>query len=603
MKNKLYTVVFFLCMMGIMGACDYLDIVPDERPTEEDAFKDKKAAERYLYSCYSFMPKEREGVYLYQTGEVVTDYDRKYLQGDYTAANLGDFHYWSRMYGGIRRCYTLLNNVDAVPKLEEELKTVYKAEAKFLIAYYHFMLLRAYGPIMLVDHEIDVTEDIPENGFLKRSPFDECVDWIANLYDEAYNSGLVVEHTTTYYGRATQLAAKALKARLLLYAASPLFNGNTKFYSNELLDPETSEPLMNLNYDVKKWERAETACQEAVELADALNYKPFSVKSEEDIPGDLYPKDVVEYGLRMSFMDKKNMEVIWADTRREGTYGPQNQSAPRDPKDDGNSWNGVAPSLATIQNFYTRNGLPISVDPEYYPSQEYYQIGSYEGESTCNLNLDREPRFYAWISFHNGWYEMQRNQQGRFRTKFRGNDDHGKKGMSTNYSLTGYLVKKWVTPAYDTHNGFTNYPWPIIRVAELYLNLAEAAAEANHLEVAKSALNRVRAHAGIPNVEESWEGIATLDQKKLIEIIRQERTIELSFEGQYGWDTRRWMTTEKILGHNPQGMSVNGTTDETFFVPIEVEMSWKFQSPKNYLLPIADTELNINQKLVQNPGY
>lgn len=600
MKNKIYTVFFILCMMGVMGACDYLDIVPDERPTEEDAFKDKKAAERYLYSCYAFMPKEREGVYLYQTGEVVTDYDRKFLQGDYTAANLGDFHYWSRMYGGIRRCYTLLKNIDAVPKMEENLKTVYKAEAKFLIAYYHFMLLRAYGPIVLVDSELDMYDD---TNFPKRSSFDVCVDWIANLYDEAYNSGLVVEHTTTYYGRATQLAAKALKARLLLYAASPLFNGNSEFYSDNLKDPETSEPLMNLTYDPKKWERAEIACQEAVNMADELNYKPFSVKNESEIPSDFYPKDMVEYGIRMSFMDKKNMEVVWADTRKEGKYGPQNQSAPRDPKDDGDSWNGVAPSLATVQNFYTKNGLPISEDPEYYTSGEYYQIGTYEGESTCNLNLDREPRFYAWVSFHNGWYEMQRNGVGRFRTKFRSNDDHGKKGMSTNYSLTGYLIKKWVTPAYDTHNGYTNYPWPIIRVAELYLNLAEAAAEANHLDVAKAALNRVRAHAGIPDVEESWKGIATLDQKKLIEIIRQERTIELSFEGHYGWDIRRWKTADKVLNHNPEGMSVNSATDEEFFNPIEVEMAWKFSSPKNYLLPISDRELNINLRLVQNPGY
>lgn len=601
MKSKLYIVLFLLCTMGLISSCNYLDIVPDERPTEEDAFKDKKAAERYLYSCYAFMPKEREGVYLYQTGEIVTDYDRKYLQGDYTAADLGDFHYWSRMYGGIRRCYTLLNNIDAVPKMEEDLKTIYKAEAKFLVAYYHFLLLRAYGPIMLVDHEMDVIN--PENEYLKRSSFDTCVDWIANLYDEAYNSGLVTEQATTYYGRATKLAAKALKARLLVYAASPLFNGNSKFYSDTLLDPETSEPLMSQNYDVAKWERAMAACQEAVTLAEGLGYKAFSVKNEEEIPSDLYPKDIVEYSLRMSFMDKKNMEVIWADTRREGTYGPQNQSAPRDPKDDGNSWNGVAPSLDIVKNFYTENGLPISEDPEYFTSDEYYRTGLYEGENTCNLHLEREPRFYAWISFHNGWYEMQRNQQGRFRTKFRSQDDHGKKGMSTNYSLTGYLVKKWTTPAYDTHNGFANYPWPIIRMAELYLNLAEAAAEANDLTVAKSALNKVREHAGIPTVEESWKGIATLNQKKLIEIIRQERTIELSFEGQYGWDTRRWMTAESILNHNPHGMNVNGASDAAFFVPTEVEMAWKFVSPRNYLLPIADTELNINQRLVQNPGY
>lgn len=114
MKNKLYQALLLIFLVAGISSCDYLDIVPDERPTEEDAFKDKNAAERYLYSCYAFMPKEREGCYLYQGGDCLTDYDRKFLEGTHTAANIGDFAYWSRMYAGIRRCYTLINNVDAV---------------------------------------------------------------------------------------------------------------------------------------------------------------------------------------------------------------------------------------------------------------------------------------------------------------------------------------------------------------------------------------------------------------------------------------------------------------------------------------------------------
>ena len=99
------------------------------------------------------------------------------------------------MYAGIRRCYTLINNVDAVPRMEEELKIIYKAEANFLIAYYHFMLLRAYGPIIIMDHEVSVSSTEK----LKRSPFDVCVKWIADKYDEACNNGLLAfnHHPTT----------------------------------------------------------------------------------------------------------------------------------------------------------------------------------------------------------------------------------------------------------------------------------------------------------------------------------------------------------------------------------------------------------------------
>lgn len=137
MKNKLYQTLLLIFLLAGVSACDYLDIVPDERPTEEDAFKDKNAAERYLYSCYAFMPKECEGVYLYQNGDLLTNYDKSFLEGTYTAANVGELTYWSRMYAGIRRCHTLISNIDAVPRMEEELKITYKAEANFLIAYYH----------------------------------------------------------------------------------------------------------------------------------------------------------------------------------------------------------------------------------------------------------------------------------------------------------------------------------------------------------------------------------------------------------------------------------------------------------------------------------
>ena len=80
MKNKLYQALLLIFLVAGISSCDYLDIVPDERPTEEDAFKDKNAAERYLYSCYAFMPKEREGCYLYQGGDCLTDYDRKFIE-------------------------------------------------------------------------------------------------------------------------------------------------------------------------------------------------------------------------------------------------------------------------------------------------------------------------------------------------------------------------------------------------------------------------------------------------------------------------------------------------------------------------------------------
>ena len=597
MKNRINIWLITLCSLVLSVSCNYLDIVPDERPTEDDAFKDKKAAERYLYSCYGFMMKERAGVTLYQHGEVVTDFEKVFLQGNYSAANIGEFHYWSRMYGGIKRCHQLIANVDNVPRLEETEKVIYKAEAKFLIAYFHFNLLRAYGPVIIADKDYPL--DMTVEQFPKRSKFDDCVTWIASLLDEAAVD-MVEQHTATYYGRATKIAAKAIKARLLLYAASPLFNGNSAFYSNTLLDGETGEPLMSQTLDPVKWEKALTACQEAITLAEGAGFRLYTGKASENKP---YPVDTVEYSLRMTFVDRDNQEVIWADTRKETSYDLQNQCTPRDPNDDGRSWNGVGPSLETVMNFYTKNGLPIHEDPTYFAENQYFEIGQYEGENTCKLHLNREPRFYAWISFHNGWYEMQRNGQQRIRTKYRNEDEQGKGTMTRNFSLTGYLVKKGVGPSYDTQNGYPDYPWPIVRLAELYLNCAEAAVECNKLDVAVTYLNKVRARGGIPSVEKSWEGIATLDQTKLRQIVHQERTIELFLEGHYGWDVRRWMEADKALNHNPYGLNTSGKSDAQFFQKMQIDMLRKFTSPTNYLLPIANTEINVNSRIVQNPGY
>ena len=633
MKNKLYQALLLIFLVAGISSCDYLDIVPDERPTEEDAFKDKNAAERYLYSCYAFMPKEREGCYLYQGGDCLTDYDRKFLEGTHTAANIGDFAYWSRMYAGIRRCYTLINNVDAVPRMEEELKIIYKAEANFLIAYYHFMLLRAYGPIIIMDHEVSVSSTEK----LKRSPFDVCVKWIADKYDEACNNGLLAVQSSSYYGRATQLAAKALKARLYLYAASPLFNGNSFYANSSLYDPETNEPLMPLDYNPSKWNTALTACQEALTLANEQKYTQFQIANESEIPEECWPKDLIQYALKMQIMDKKNMEVIWADTRTEGVYGPQNQSAPRDPVNGGNSWNGVGPTLDFVKVFYTENGLPIDEDPEFDYQNRFSVVpfpdGATYGEGqTIKLNVDREPRFYAWIAFQNGYYECQteskenayvakaeRVEGKKWLTDFTEQGNCGKQGRNNNYSKTGYLNKKGVHPGVAASKSqkepSKDYPWPVIRLAELYLSYAEACIAYNkdgYLEKGMVKLDRIRERAGLLSVKDSWknaknpivsyEGNGGLNGK-LTEIVRQERMIELYLEQQNFWDIRRWKLGDKYFNVPVKGMNIDATDINGFATVKTLPDVRNFDTPRQYLLPIPAAEVSKNPNMVQNPNY
>ena len=145
------------------------------------------------------------------------------------------------------------------------------------------------------------------------------------------------------------------------------------------------------------------------------------------------------------------------------------------------------------------------------------------------------------------------------------------------------------------------YPWPIIRLGEIYLGYAEACIEANLLDEGKIYLNKVRERAGIPKVEDSWKGVASLDQAKLREIVHRERQIELYLENHNFWDLRRWGIAES-LGEQPMGLSVKEKELERFAQPMTVDVQRRFISA-HYLLPIPIEEVNMNDKMVQNPGY
>lgn len=622
-----------VCLMTVVS-CNYLDIVPDEKATEEDAFKNPKAALRYLYSCYSYIPEARNGsssLDLLTGDDVVTPWEHekfgKFVQGTYTPSN-PIINYWHDLYKGIRQCYLMKENVGSVPGLSDDLKAEYTAEADFLVAYYHYILIRTYGPSILIKELFDVnTLGNPET-FLPRSPYDECVTWVAEQLREVATR-LPAVRTGDEYGRATATAAMALRGRLLLYAASPLFNGGEKFRSMfSSFTNADGTPLISTSYNPQKWNDAAQACKEAIDLAKANGYDLYYA-TEGALSSTPEPKDLNQRSLRFTFIDKENSpEIIFADCRKESSnYSVQGKSVPRW---GSYSWGGLAITLRQIERFYTENGLPIDEDPN-YPYANRFNITEVpadnlnaEGE-TMVMNMQREPRFYAWVSFHNGYYEVMgkdadtksnnafatkylRGEKGKEETKhliqFTKLSNQGVTSDNQQGTKSGYLNKKGVNPATSVNSsGFTpaHYPWPVIRLAELYLNYAEACVECNNLPEAKTYLNLVRKRGGVPSVEESWEGIATLDQNKLRQIVHQERHIELYLENHNFYDIRRWGEAE-VLGERPMGLSVEETDLARFAQPKEVELSRNF-IPAHYLMPLPISEINKNPNLVQNPGY
>lgn len=626
MKTIKHILLIIAVLVGF-SACDFLDVVPDEKPTEKDAFEDINAAERFLYSCYSYLPKSRSGsesLDLMTGDEVVTAFEHEkfasFPKGNYSPSSTV-ISYWNTFFQGLKQCYILLNNIASVPNMSDSQKEDYRAQVNFLIAYYHFLMIRCYGPVILITEE--PSTNILPSEYLGRSSFDQCIEFVCQKFDEAA-AILPVNRPVRQYGLATKVAAKALKAKMLLYAASPLFNGNAEFYRN-FVDHE-GNPLMPLAYDADKWVKAKQAYEEAISIAESAGYGLLTQLSEDF--GTSHPADPTQRLLRLNIMEAGNKEILWADSRDEGYYGIQNKSLPYSAS---SAWNGIAPTWNMLNRFYTKNGLPYDEDPSYktvnklelITVDDRYADVAKEGEKTIRFNLDREPRFYAWVAFQGGYYEVKSGatngaydkdpgySDGRLVCNFviGGNTSRGanKDNLRTNdYSPTGYLNKKGVHPGFDVQTNLKtplHYPWPIIRMADVYLGYAETCVETNDLSTAKTYLDKIRVRAGIPTVDSAWEGVATLDQNKLRSIVRQERMIELYLENQNFWDMRRWKLAAQYFNVKHKGMTIEAETVETFSNLQEVIFVRSFTAPDQYLLPIPAEDVNRNQKLVQNPGY
>ena len=530
--------------------------------------------------------------------------------------------------------------------LEDKDRNDYKAQVTFLIGYYHFLLSRCYGPIIVV-HQTPDPMLLPEN-YQGQEPYDDCVNFICEKFDEAAK-GLPATRTgaqANEFGLATSVAAKAMMAKMLLYAASPLFNGNSEFYSN--FKDKNGNALMPLTYDAAKWQRAADAFKEAIAAAESAGYHLYD-RGDCKLNKNGYPADPHVRALRYTITDYSaederagaNPEVIWADSRGEGYYGIQNKSEPYIYGGDG-AWNGVAPTVAMLSRFYTKNGLPIDQDKTFdYADRwepvevdEAHEGEAYPGRKTPKFNLDREPRYYAWIAFQDGYYEIlsaanngaykddpnynltSDNTHGRLVCDFviggncsRGVDANSKR--NSNYSPTGYLNKKFVNPdLVKTKNGYdyTNTPWPLIRLADLYLGYAECLVETGDLQTARIYLDKVRTRAGLPGVKEAWEEFGKDPSKAttkegLRDIVRNERMNEFYLENQNFWDMRRWLLAETYFNVKAKGMNIDAEDINDFCSIKEVVFERKFQAPMNYLMPIPSADINRNDHVVQTPGY
>ncbi|MEJ2880181.1 RagB/SusD family nutrient uptake outer membrane protein [Pedobacter sp. GR22-6] len=638
MKKFKTFIIVCLTMFSLSSCKDYLDLVPDNVATLDNAFANRLEAEKYLFTCYSYLPLHQNGfgnIGLTGADELWTWFPQRSGVNNYSSweisrgnQNVNDpyMNFWGgrngaqALYRGIRDCNIFLENVTDENKVFDLTPTMRKrwlAEVTFLKAYYHFYLFRMYGPIVLADKNFPVTADGQELE-VKRSTVDETVAYISSLLDiAAADLPNIITNRSTELGRVTKPAALMLKAKLLVTAASPLFNGNTDFSNFRDKDGVV---LFNPSFDAAKWDKAVEACKAALTACDqgGISLYQFSTFTK------LSDTTVTQLSIRNSVTEKWNTELVWGLSGRQVGDLQKEVMARLDPNYSLNIWGSkelMTPTLEIANLFYTDKGVPMNEDKTFNYSGRYdmrtasheERFNLIEGYESASIQYNREPRFYADLGFDGGVWYMNNSRSGSdentWVVKAKTGQPQSRIGES-NVSITGLWAKKlvnWKFVITERDATYEAYPWPEMRLSDLYLLTSEALNESGNSAEAISWLDKVRSRAGLKGVQESWTNFSNkpgkyMTKEGLREIIQQERGIELVFENSRFWDLRRWKTAGRVLNQGIHGWSIEQEAAVGYYRP-KLLFTQRFVAPRDYLFPLRQFDLIVNPKLVQNPGW
>lgn len=529
--------------------------------TEKQALESYDVAQKRVNGLYTYLPNgfSPVGGAMMAAASDEAEYSvasssvHMFNNGSWNPLNNPD-NVWTYYYQGIRQATLFLETADQINmeryKLDPQNQADYemrmanierwKYEARFLRAYFYSELVKRYGGVPLANELMDMDTDYRN---IPRNTLQECIDFIV---DEC---GQVAPHLPAVYqasdmGRVTRGAALALKSRVLLYAASELFNNPVWAQGYERKD------LISLSGTDRqtRWENAAKAAGEV-----------------------LWGADVAEAGYKLSgnyqslFRSFSDNEIVLV--RRNGYDNSFEKS--NYPIGVDQATGGTAPSGNLVDAYETTGGRTFSWKDPSMAARPYE---------------NRDPRFAATIMPNNSTF------QGRPVECWEGGADGPDKN---NASRTGYYLLKYVDPELKLLQGQSAiHSWIIIRLGEIYLNYAEAMNEAYgpdgkgiYGKSAREAVNEVRGRVGMPEVLAD-------SKEEMREKIRHERRVELAFEDHRFWDVRRWMTAPDDLNAPLKGVKVTRLSYNSFeYQSVEVE-SRSFKRSM-YFYPIPQNELNI----------
>lgn len=656
MKKILLYIFLPIVAGGMFSSCaDYLDVDKYfyDQLSIDSAFSKRKYVDGWLSNAFEPIQyiTEGEGMRRWMSDDIVKYEGRDYQNGNYSATtNNGDSeNLLCKAYEAVRKASTFIDNVDRCGELTEVEKADMKGQMRFIRAYAYWSLIRHFGPVPLIpEHGLDVSLSYEELS-LPRASLDEIVAFIDQDLVVAARS-LPMVRTVNNMGRPTRGAALALRARILLWVASPLMNGNRDLFN---VKDNRGRQLVPQEYDESKWAKAAAAAKEVMDLGI---YELYTIEPSPDTPEYERPPynaefsdknfpdgwaDVDPYLSYKSIFDgtiigSKNPELIFTRTSR-GNEQINHWVSNCMPRTLSGS-NLIGVSQKQVDAYYMDNGQTIQeAEATGYYKEDGFTTSSNplnEGGAPflpANVSWQyahREPRFYASIAYCGSIWVCASANEAQYRNKqifyYRDLND-GKQGFKEDCPLTGIGFKKFV----NDEDAFTQGGYRMdktentIRYAEMLLIYAEALNELTpgksytveryngetmtvqrDVNEMRSAMKPIRMRAGVPD----FDDVVYANQELFRTALKRERQIELVGENCFRYyDLRRWK--DALLEENQplMGCNINISDDVTrvqeFYRPTVVASMPKVFTQRMYLWPFPDKEMKRNVNLTQNPGW
>ena len=621
-------------MLGLMAfplSCnnDFLNTKPPALVPSATTWSDGPLSQAFVFGVYSYLGYggfEEQMLAAYTDEAMFTHAGRNintFTEGTENPSNLAwtsGSYAWTQggnnsspMYEAIRAANTAIVNLPTATFTTVD-KDMLLGEAHFLRAYYYHQLLRFYGGVPIIDKVYELNEDYT----IARNTFEECVNFIVSDLDQA---ATLLNGKTTSSGRASKLAALALKSRVLLYAASDLHDMPTASAASTLISGYPNLGLLGYTSGDRtaRWTAAKDAAKVVV---DAMAGYKLNLSAPVSLAEGKANYVSLSLGGGSKVADASAADELLFVRSETGLFTVENNwplggihFGINNGPNGYHNWAGNTPIQQLVDDYEMMDGTKFDWSNPAMASDPY---------------SNRDPRFYATVLYDGsdwkprpadaaGYDPVDQIQTGYYDngtgTKINGLDTRESVIENWNGSRTHYYVRKFIDPdpvVVENQSGFQVVPWPFIRYTEAVLNYAEACIELGLDVEAKLWINRIRFRAGMPAITDV--GTALRDR------YRNERRIELVYEEHRYHDARRWMIAQATLGRGIKDMHVEANLksaasplvpykydktvyDYVYTVEDNTSNETRTWVDKMYFRPIGRDEMNRNNKLIQNPGY